>query len=101
MKKNLKRLNIKKKNKNKFSIENYPKVVVSWLDIESNSAWQNFEEFEKSELPICKTMGHLYSQSKGITRIFGDYTTLNNGDIGDIGNTTIIPNSVIVKIEKI
>jgi hypothetical protein len=47
------------------------------------------------------TKGHLLSQSKGITRIFGDYSANEKGEIEEIGNTTIIPNSVIVSIEKI
>jgi len=46
---------------------------------------------------------NLLSQSKGITRIFGDYSLKDNSktDIEEVGNTTIIPNSVIVEIKKI
>jgi hypothetical protein len=47
------------------------------------------------------TKGHLLSQSKGVTRIFGDYSTNDKNEIEQIGNTTIIPNSVIVSIKKI
>jgi len=44
------------------------------------------------------------SQAKGMTRIFGDFSVKANSDpeeIEEIGNTTIIPNSVVVKIKKI
>jgi hypothetical protein len=46
-------------------------VSVEWFDIVSNSSWSNFEELKNSDLATCITKGHLYSQSKGITRIFG------------------------------
>jgi len=44
----------------------------------------------------------LFSQSKGITKIFGDYSlSEDKTKIESIGNTTIIPNSVIKEIKKI
>ena len=96
-----KRIIVKRKNNNILSIENYPMVSVEWLDIESNSSWQNLKELETAKLPICITKGHLFSQKKGITRIFGDYSKDDNDEITEIGNSTIIPNSVIVNIKKI
>jgi len=37
-----------------------------------------------------------------VTRLFGDYSFAENGkDIESIGNTTIIPNSVIKEIKKL
>ena len=60
------------------------------------------EEVKKSELATCITKGHLLSQSKGITRIFGDYSLSDDKKrIETIGNTTLIPNSVIKEIKKI
>ncbi|WP_290942826.1 hypothetical protein [Hyphomonas sp.] len=100
---------IKKKNK-KISIpkkiydeiEKYPMVSCEWFDIVSNSSWSSFEEVKKSELATCITKGHLLSQSKGITRIFGDYSLSDDKKrIETIGNTTLIPNSVIKSIKKI
>ena len=84
-------------------IEKYPMVSCEWYDIVSNSSWSSFEEIKNSDLAICITKGHLLSQSKGITRIFGDYSLADeeSGKIDEIGNTTIIPNSVIVEIKKI
>jgi len=96
-----KRINIKRKNKSLTDIANYPMVSVEWLDIESMSAWQNLKELQNAKLPTCITKGHLFSQSKGITRIFGDYSKDDNDEITEIGNSTIIPNSVIVSIKKI
>jgi hypothetical protein len=77
-------------------IEKYPMVSVEWFDIVSDSSWTSFDALKKSNLATCITKGHLLSQSKGVTRLFGDYSFAENGkDIESIGNTTIIPNSVI------
>jgi len=100
---------IKKKNK-KISIpkkvndeiDKYPMVPVEWFDIVSNASWSSFDELKQSELATCITKGHLFSQSKGVTRLFGDYSfSEDKKRIENIGNTTIIPNSVIKEIKKI
>ena len=63
----------------------------------------SIEGCKKAKLPVCVTKGHLLTQKGGITRIFGDYSLADEelGKIEEIGNTTIIPNSVIVEIKKI
>ena len=81
--------------------EKYPLVSVEWTDICSDSSWQNISSCLQAKLPVCVTKGHLLSQSKGVTRIFGDYSETSQGKIDEIGNTTIIPNSVIVSIKKL
>ena len=86
----------------KSEIDKYPMVSVEWFDIVSNSSWSLFDELKKSKLATCITKGHLFSQSKGVTRLFGDYSFADNGvDIENIGNTTIIPNSVVKEIKKL
>jgi hypothetical protein len=86
----------------KSEIDKYPMVSVEWFDIVSNSSWSSFDELKKSKLATCITKGHLFSQSKGVTRLFGDYSFADNGvDIENIGNTTIIPNSVVKEIKKL
>ena len=83
-------------------IEKYPMVSVEWFDIVSDSSWSSFEQIKNSTLATCITKGHLLSQSKGITRIFGDYSLSEDKKrIETIGNSTIIPNSVIKEIKKI
>ena len=89
--------------KAKREIDKFPLVEIKWLDITSDSAWQDIEDFSKAKLPICTTKGHLLTQSKGLTRVFGDYALKDEktGQIDEIANTTIIPNSVIIEIKKI
>ena len=95
-----KKIAIPKKIKNQ--IDKFPMVAVEWYDIVSNSSWSTFDEIKKAKLATCITKGHLLSQTKGDTRLFGDYSFADNGvDIESIGNTTIIPNSVIKDIKKL
>ena len=94
-------LKVKRKSGDKYNISNYPLVVVKWYDIMSESLWISIEDAKKMKLPTCTTKGHLLSQTKGVTRVFGDYAEDENGDIDELGNTTIIPTSVIVDIKKI
>jgi hypothetical protein len=89
--------------KAKREIDKFPLVEIKWLDITSDSSWQDIDNFLNAKLPLCTTKGHLLSQSRGLTRVFGDFALKDekSGQIDEIANTTIIPNSVIVEIKKI
>ena len=83
-------------------IEKYPMVSVEWYDIVSDSSWSTFDQLRKAKLATCITKGHLLSQTKVVTRVFGDYSFGDDGkSIESIGNTTVIPNSVIKDIKKL
>ena len=94
-----KKISVNKRSKNWK--DRYPLVEVQWLDICSDSSWQSIDHLKKAELPTCVTKGHLLTQSKGITRVCGDYSENDKGEIEEIGNSTIIPNSVIQNIKKL
>jgi len=87
----------------KREIDRYPMVEVHWADITSDASWQSVDHLNKAKLSPCVTKGHLLSRAAGLTRVFGDYSLKNeeSGEIEEIGNTTIIPNSVITKIKKL
>ena len=83
-------------------IEAYPFVQIEWLDIEGDAGWSNTKSLNKSKLPTCVSKGYLLSQKNGVTRIFVDYIKTKESDtFEDVGNTTIIPTSVIQSIKKI
>ena len=91
--------NLKKLNNR---IEDYPFVEIRWMDIEGDSGWSDTKTLKNLKLPICVSKGYLLSQAKGVTRIFTDYIETKEKDTFDnIGNTTIIPTSVIESIKKI
>lgn len=92
---------VKVNKKSKDLNSRFPLVEVTWSDIVSDSSWQSAENLLKSELATCVTKGHLLSQSKGVTRLFGDYVLNKDGELDELGNTTIIPNSVIKDVKKI
>jgi|TARA_B000000609_G_scaffold158009_1_gene154096 hypothetical protein len=94
-----KKISINKRSKNWK--DRYPLVEIEWFDICSDSSWQSMDNLLKAKLPVCVTKGHLLTQSKGITRVFGDYSESEKGEIEEIGNSTIIPNSVIKNIKKL
>ena len=84
-------------------ISKYPFVEIEWADIEGDSGWSDTRALNKSKLPICVSRGYLLSQKKGITRLFGDYIRTKDKELEfeTIGNTTIIPTSVIQSIKKL
>ena len=90
-------LNTRKLGKN---IEDYPFVEINWADIEGDAGWSDTKHLLKSKLPICVSKGYLVSQKNGITRIFTDYIKAKESDtFENIGNTTIIPTSVIQSVK--
>ena len=82
---------------NRYGITN-PLVTVIWVDITSDSNWKDPKDYDKETLPVCVSTGYLWSKNSNFVKIFADYSLKDNGEIDDIGNTTIIPTSVIIKI---
>jgi hypothetical protein len=84
-------------------ITKYPFVEIEWADIEGDAGWSDTRALNKSKLPICVSRGYLVSQKNGVTRLFGEYirTKDKTTDFETIGNTTIIPTSVIQNIKKL
>ena len=83
-------------------IEAYPFISVTWNDVEGDAGWSDTKSLNKEQLPTCVSRGYLLSQAKGVTRIFTDYIkTKDKPTFDNIGNTTIIPTSVIISIKKL
>lgn len=82
---------------NRHLIKN-PLVTVLWVDITSDATWKDPIEFDKESLPVCVSTGYLWSKNSNFVKLFADYSLKQNGEIDDLGSTTIIPTSVIIKI---
>jgi len=82
---------------NKHLIKN-PLVTVLWVDITSDATWKDPVDFDKESLPVCVSTGYLWSKNSNFVKLFADYSLKQNGEIDDLGSTTIIPTSVIIKI---
>ena len=96
------KLKIKKTKHLSRDISTYPFVEVRWLDIEGDDGWSTLDILAKEKLPVAVSKGYLFSQEKGVTRLFRDYIEHKEKSImEDIGSTVIIPTSVIISIKKI
>jgi len=96
------KLKIKKTKHLSRDISTYPFVEVRWVDIEGDDGWSTLDILAKEKLPVAVSKGYLFSQEKGVTRLFRDYIEHKEKDtMEDIGSTVIIPTSVIVSIKKI
>jgi hypothetical protein len=69
-----------------------------WVDITSDATWKDPVDFDKESLPVCVSTGYLWSKNSNFVKLFADYSLKQNGEIDDLGSTTIIPTSVILKI---
>jgi hypothetical protein len=62
--------------KAKVEIERYPLVEVEWIDIVSDASWQSLKDLERAQPARVITKGHLFSDGKGLVKVFSDNETL-------------------------
>ena len=78
----------------------YPKVRVEWIDILSDSGWASDKEFDKMKLSFPVNDGWLYSKDKKSIKLFASFDLDDDGSYS-FGDRTMIPTSVVRKIQKI
>ena len=78
----------------------YPKVRVEWIDILSDSGWASDKEFDKMKLSFPVNEGWLYSKDKKSIKLFASFDLDDDGSLS-FGDRTMIPTSVVRKIQKI
>jgi len=78
----------------------FPKVRVEWIDILSDSGWASDKEFEKMRLSYPVNEGWLYSRDKKSIKLFASFDREDDGTFS-FGDRTMIPTSVVRKIQKI
>ena len=77
----------------------FPKVRVEWVDILSDSGWASDKEFDKMRLSYPVNEGWLYSKDKNSIKLFASFDRDDDGIT--FGDRTMIPTSVVRKIQKI
>jgi len=88
-----------KKYKNKEI--DFTSYIVTWKDIVSDSSWQSINEAKNQKPALVKSLCHILKKTKTDTITFADYSIDNDDENNiEIANTNIIPNSVIVNVEK-
>ena len=78
----------------------FPKVRVEWIDCVSDSGWANDREFDKMRLARPINEGWLYSKDKKSIKLFASFDLDDDGSYS-FGDRTMIPTSVVRKIQKI
>ena len=78
----------------------FPKVRVEWIDILSDSGWANDKEFDKMRLSFPVNEGWLYNKDRHAIKLFASYDKEEDGTF-TFGDRTMIPLSVVKKIQKI
>jgi len=90
----------------KFNVTNatpvlpFPKVRVEWIDILSDSGWASDKEFDKMKLSFPVNEGWLYNKDRYAIKLFASYDKDEDGSF-TFGDRTMIPLSVVKKIQKI
>tara|TARA_R100000995_G_C3483990_1_gene125888 strand:- start:3836 stop:4123 length:288 start_codon:yes stop_codon:yes gene_type:complete len=92
---------MKKKYTPKLSAIPYQFVAVYWVDIESDSSWRQISDLLTDSLPVCVSTGWLIKRDDNVYRLASDFNFNPDGTISEVGNTTIIPSSVVKKCIKI
>ena len=77
----------------------FSKVRVEWIDILSDSGWASDKEFDKMKLRYPVNEGWLYSKDKNSIKLFASFDQDEDGLT--FGDRTMIPTSVVRKIQKI
>jgi len=79
----------------KINKKKYPFVRVEWVDINSDSGWDDIETILSDEPADCISHGWLLLKNDEKVIIAS-----SNADDGDFGDRTVFPASVVKKIEQ-
>ena len=82
------------------SVLPFPKVRVEWIDILSDSGWADEKQFDRMKLSFPVNEGWLYNKDRYAIKLFASYDREDDGTF-TFGDRTMIPISVVKKIQKI
>jgi len=89
----------------KFDDETFPEVndfvFIYWVDANSNSEWTEIKKAKNTKLSICLSTGFLINKNSTEVTVMSDLTWEDDGSNKEGGNTTTIPMSNVIKIEKL
>ena len=75
----------------------YKFYLIYWEDIQSDSGWRDIKDIQESKPAICVSTGWLVKKDKKVHILMSDYNYDEKGDMGDGGNTTVIPTKNVIK----
>ena len=91
-------------NKSKVFHKNEPPIpfhykfyLIYWEDIQSDSGWRDLKDIQDSKPAICVSTGWLVKHDKKVHILMSDYNYNSKMEMGDGGNTTVIPTKNVIK----
>lgn len=87
-----------------FNRDTFPEtddyVFVYWVDANSDACWVDISKAKKTQLSICLSTGFLINKNSTEVTVMSDLTWEDDGSIKEGGNTTTIPMSNVIQIQK-
>ena len=79
----------------------YDFYLIYWEDIQSDSSWKEMDDIQNMKPATCVSTGWLVNHDKKVHVLMSDYNYNAKGEMGDGGNTTVIPTKNVIKKFKI
>ena len=88
-----------------FQKETFPEVndfvFIHWVDANSSAEWTEIKKAKKTKLSNCLSTGWLINKNATEVTVMSDLTWDDDGSIKEGGNTTTIPMSNVIQINKL
>ena len=75
----------------------YDFYLIYWEDIQSDSSWKEMDDIKNMKPATCVSTGWLVKSDKKVHILMSDYNYNNKMEMGDGGNTTVIPTKNVIK----
>ena len=75
--------------------------LIYWEDIQSDSGWRTLKDIQDSKPAICVSTGWLVKKDAKVHIVMSDYNYDDKGEMGEGGNTTVIPTKNVIRKYKI
>ena len=79
----------------------YDFYLIYWEDIQSDSSWKEMDTIKDMKPATCVSTGWLVKNDKKVHILMSDYNYNTKMELGDGGNTTVIPTKNVIKKFKI
>ena len=79
----------------------YDFYLIYWEDIQSDSSWKEMDTIQDMKPATCVSTGWLVKNDKKVHILMSDYNYNTKMELGDGGNTTVIPTKNVIKKFKI
>ena len=79
----------------------YKYYIVYWEDIMSDSSWKEMKDIQSMKPATCVSTGWLVKNNKDVHILMSDFNYDAKGEMGDGGNTTVIPTKNVIHKKEV